>query len=162
MSLQSAALLGALLVLGGGLLSGSAVWPMKLMKRYQFEHWWFVAMLTGLVIIPWSVTLTFCPNALKAYRSVPRDTLLTANLWATGWGIANVLCGLCYVRICIALTSVIITGLGAAIGVTLPMVVKGSGLFQDASDPGSAAGLTLLGGVCVMLMGVVSAGLAGA
>ena len=94
MSFPSVSLLGALLVLGGGLLSGSAVWPMKLMKRYQFEHWWFVAMLTGLVVIPWSVTLTFCPNALKAYSSVPRDTLLTANLWATGWGIANVLCGI--------------------------------------------------------------------
>jgi hypothetical protein len=79
-----------------------------------------------------------------------------------GWGFANVLCGLCYVRIGIALTSVIITGLGAAIGVTLPMVVKGSGLFKDANDPGSAAGLTLFGGVSVMLMGVVLAGLAGA
>ena len=44
MSLHCASLLGALLVLGGGLLSGSAAWPMKLMKRYQFEHWWFVAM----------------------------------------------------------------------------------------------------------------------
>jgi len=162
MSLPSASLLGALLVLAGGLLSGSAAWPMKLMKRYQFEHWWFVAMLTGLVIVPWSVTLIFCPNALKAYSSVPRETLLTANLWATGWGIANVLCGLCYVRIGMALTSVIITGLGAAIGVTLPMVVKGSGLFKDASDPGSPAGLVLFGGVGVMLIGVVLAGLAGA
>ena len=72
---------------------------------------------------------------------------MTANLWATGWGVANVLCGLCYVRIGMALTSVMITGLGGAIRVTLPMVVKGSGLFKDASDPGSAAGLTLFGGV---------------
>lgn len=33
------------------------------------------------------------------------------------------------------------------------MVVKGSGLFKDASDAGSAAGLTLFGGVGVMLIG---------
>ena len=158
----SISILGALVVVAGGLLSGSAAWPMKLMKRYQFEHWWFVAMLTGLVVVPWTVTLACCPNALRAYSSVPWKTLATANLWATGWGIANVLCGLCYLRLGMALTSVIITGFGAATGVTLPMVVKGSGLFKHASGPSSPAGLTLLGGVCVMLVGVALAGVAGA
>jgi hypothetical protein len=155
-------IVGALMVLAGGLLSGSGAWPMKLMKRYQFEHWWFVAMLTGLVVVPWSVTFAFCPNAIAAYRSIPMSTLVHANLWATAWGVANVLCGLCYVRLGMALTSVIVTGLGAAVGVILPMVVKGSGLFQHASGPGSPAGLILLGGVCVMLAGVVLAGSAGA
>jgi len=162
MSLPSASILGALVVVSGGLLSGSGVWPMKLMKRYQFEHWWFVAMLTGLIVVPWTVTLVCCPNALRAYRSVPWRTLVTANFWATGWGVANVLCGICYVRLGLALTTAIMTGLGAAIGVTLPMVVKGSGLFQDAGDATSPAGLTLLGGTGVMLLAVVLAGLAGA
>jgi L-rhamnose-H+ transport protein len=155
-------ILGALVVLTGGLLSGSAVWPMKLMKRYQFEHWWFVAMLTGLIVVPWSVTLVSCPNALRAFNSVPWKTLVTANLWAIGWGVANVLCGLCYVRLGIALTSVIVTGLGAATGVTMPLLVKGSGLFQHASDLWSRAGITLLCGAGVMLFGVALAGFAGA
>src|SRR5260370_2645758 len=81
MSLPPASILGALVVVSGGFLSGSAAWPMKLMKRYQFEHWWFVAMLTGLIVVPWTVTLVCCPNALKAYSSVPWGTLVTANLW---------------------------------------------------------------------------------
>jgi hypothetical protein len=162
MSLPSASILGALVVVSGGLLSGSGAWPMKLMKRYQFEHWWLVAMLTGLIVVPWTVTLVCCPNGLRAYSSVPWGTLVTANLWATGWGVANVLCGICYVRLGLALTTAIITGLGATIGVTLPMVVKGSGLFKHASDPTSPAGLTLLSGAGVMLLAVVLAGLAGA
>lgn len=159
--MSSPSLLGILLVAIAGLLVGSGMWPMKLVRHYRFEHWWFVAMLTGLVVIPWTVTLLYCPGALDALGRVPGRVLLTANLWSVGWGIANVLCGLCFVRIGIALTGAILTGLGAALGVTLPMVVKGSGLFEHAPDLGSAAGLTVLAGVGVMLAGVVLAARAG-
>jgi hypothetical protein len=157
----SPAVIGALMVTAGGLLSGAAAWPMKLMKHYRFEHWWFISMLTGLVVVPWTATLAGCPHPFRAYAEVPWRTLVTANLWATGWGVANVLCGICYVRLGMALTTALITGLGVAIGVTLPMVAKGSGIFAQACDPGSPAGLTVLGGAGVMLIAVVMAGLAG-
>jgi hypothetical protein len=159
--MTSNSILGILLVAFAGLFVGSGAWPMKLMKKFQFEHWWFIGMLTGLVILPWSVTLLLCPNALAAYAKVPASTLITANLWAAGWGVANVLCGLCFVRIGVALTGAILTGLGVSIGVTLPMIVKGSGLFQDSPDITSPAGLTVLAGVGLMLIGVVFAALAG-
>jgi L-rhamnose-H+ transport protein len=68
---------------------------------------------------------------------------------------------LCFVRIGMALTGAILTGLGVSIGVTLPMIVKGSGLFQQAADLTSPAGLAVLAGVAVMLAGVVCAALAG-
>jgi hypothetical protein len=144
-----------------GLIIGSGAWPMKLMKKYQFEHWWFIGMLTGLIVMPWAVTLGLCPNALAAYATVPAKTLLVANLWAAGWGVANILCGLCFVRIGMALTGAILTGLGVSIGVTLPMIVKGSGLFQQAANLTSPAGLAVLAGVAVMLVGVGFAALAG-
>lgn len=159
--MPSSSFLGITLVALAGLLVGSAMWPMKLMRHYRFEHWWFVAMLTGLILIPWSVTLGGCPNFLAALRQIPLDTLVTANLWSLGWGVASVLCGLCYVRIGIALTGAILTGLGAALGVTLPLIVKGSGVFKAAPDLVSAAGLTLLAGVGVMFAGVVLAAMAG-
>src|SRR5512139_3953698 len=154
-------LAGIVAVAFAGLVIGSGAWPMKLMKKFQFEHWWFVGMLTGLLIIPWVVTIVLCPNALAAYASVPVKTLVVANLWAAGWGIANILCGLCFVRIGMALTGAILTGLGVSLGVTLPMIVKGSGLFQDAANLNSPAGLTVLAGVGVMLVGVIFAALAG-
>ena len=153
--------LGIVAVALAGLVIGSGAWPMKLMKKFQFEHWWFIGMTTGLVVIPWLITLVFCPNPFVAYSTVPMKTLITANLWAAGWGVANILCGLCFVRIGMALTGAILTGLGVSIGVTLPMIVKGSGLFQDAPNLTSPAGLTVFGGVLVMLVGVVFAALAG-
>ena len=159
--MNTTSLLGLLAVALAGLVIGSGAWPMKLMKQFQFEHWWFIGMATGLIVIPWAITLIYCPNAFAAYASVPAKTLITANLWAAGWGVANILCGLCFVRIGLALTGAILTGLGVSIGVTLPMIVKGSGLFKDAANLHSPAGLTVLAGVAVMLVGVVFAALAG-
>jgi L-rhamnose-H+ transport protein len=152
---------GVLAVTFAGLIIGSAAWPMKLMKKYQFEHWWFIGSLVGLIVVPWAVTLGFCPKAFAAYATVPARTLRVANLWAAGWGVANILCGLCFVRIGMALTGAILTGLGVSIGVTLPMVVKGSGLFKQAPDLTSPAGLAVMAGVAVMLVGVVFAARAG-
>lgn len=159
--MNSQQLLGILVVAFAGLFIGSGAWPMKLLKRFQFEHWWIIGMFVGLILIPWSVTLTCCPNAFKAYANVPARSLIVANLWAAAWGVANVLCGLCFVRIGVALTGAILTGLGVSLGVTLPMIVKGSGLFQDAANLTSPAGLTVLVAVGVMLVGVILAALAG-
>ena len=152
---------GAATVVIAGLIQGSGVWPMKLMKAYKFEHWWFIAMLVGLVIAPWIITLTLCPGVLDAYREIGAEPLIKANLFALAWGIANILCGLCFVRIGVALTGGILTGLGVSVGVTLPMIVKGSGLFSNAPNVGSAAGTMVLMGVAIMLVGVVLAALAG-
>lgn len=154
-------LVGALVVAAAGLIMGSSVWPFKLMRTYQFEHWWFIGMLVGLIVMPWTITLLGCPNALEAIRNVPFSAILLGNIFAVGWGIANILCGLCYVRIGVALTGAILTGLGVSVGSVVPLVFKGSGLFQDSPSLASPAGATVLVGVCVMLLGVATASLAG-
>jgi len=137
------------------------MWPMKRMKRLQFEHYWFVAMLLGLLIIPWTIVSLRIPNLLAAYSQVGWETILRANLFALAWGIANVLFGLCVVRIGAALTGAIVTGLGIIAGATLPMVMKGTGLFANAPDLMSPGGLVLLAGLAVILTGVLFSTLAG-
>ena len=153
--------LGVLVVAVAGLVMGSGIWPMKLMRKFQFEHWWFIGMLTGLIIIPWGITLAAFPHAMQAYRDVPLSVLVRSNLFAMSWGIANVLCALCFVRIGVALTNAILTGLGVSVAAIMPMVFKGPGLFSDAPDVTSRAGLTVVAGVGVMLIGVMLASLAG-
>jgi hypothetical protein len=144
-----------------GLWVGSSPWPLKLMKRFQFEHWFFVSILVGLFVMPWTITFVAFPHAIQAYRDVPPDKLILSNLWSLSWGVANVLCGLCYVRIGVGLTLAILTGLGVSIGTTVPLIYKGSGLFKDAPDLTSPAGLIVLCGVAVMIVGVVLASAAG-
>jgi len=154
-------LLGGLLVAAGGMLIGAGAWPMKIMRRYQFEHWWFLSMLVGLLLLPWAATMLLCPDAVAAYREVPASVFLKANLFSLGWGVANVLCGLCYVRIGFALTGGILTGLGVSIGVTVPLIIKGTGLFKQAPDLNSPAGHVILLSVAIILCSVVLGCLAG-
>ena len=66
---------------------------------------------------------------------MPVKTLVVANLWAAAWGVANVLCGLCFVRIGVALTGAILTGLGVSLGRdAADDRRKAPGLFQDAAE----------------------------
>ncbi|MBN2292740.1 MAG: hypothetical protein JXM70_09965, partial [Pirellulales bacterium] len=148
-------LLGITSVVLGGLLMGIGPWPIKLMRRFQYEHWALISGFVGIIFIPWFVTLTFCPNAFDAYRSVEPEILVKSNLWSLVWGLANVLIQICLVRVGFSLTTAIYTGFSVVIGVTMPMCVKGTGLFEDAPDLTSPAGLTVLAGVAVMLCGLL-------
>jgi hypothetical protein len=154
-------LAGALVVAAGGLIMGSSVWPYKLMRKYQFEHWWLVSGVTGLVVMPWTIALVGSRHPLQALCTLPVSAIVLGNLFALGWGIANILCGLCYYRIGVALTGAVLSGLGASAGAIVPMIFKGSGRFQDAPDLGSPAGTAVVAGVAVLLAGVVFAATAG-
>jgi L-rhamnose-H+ transport protein len=153
--------LGLLLVVIAGLGTGTIAWPIKVMRRFQFEQWWFIGMTVGLLVIPWAVTVLFIPNAFAAFQSVDPKLLIKSNIFAFGWGIANVLYALSVVRIGAALTGAILTALGIAVGVTVPMVFKGSGLFSEAPGVGSPAGQTVLIGVVIILIGATVVSIAG-
>jgi hypothetical protein len=156
------ALLSGIVVAGlGGASAGALGWPMKLMKKFQFEHCWFPGMLFGLFFLPWTVTLGFCPRALEAYGSVEGGIILKSNLFSLAWGIGNVLLGVSLVRIGASLSFAILSGVGIPLGVLVPMIFKGTGKFQQAADVNSPAGLIILGATVLMLVGVVLVGLAG-
>jgi hypothetical protein len=152
---------GIVLVAVGGLITGGGGFPIKLMRVFQFEHFWFVGVLSGLVIAPWAITLVAFPHVFEACRDLPAATLVLSNLLALIWGVANILCGLCLLRIGFALTQALVAGLGVCVGVTIPMIFKATGSFRDAPDLTSKAGLIVLSGVGVMLIGVILASLAG-
>ena len=71
-------LLGILLVILAGLGTGTGMWPMKRMKRLQFEHYWFVAVL-GLVVISWTIVFIRIPHPFAAYAQVGWEQL-TLNI----------------------------------------------------------------------------------
>ena len=154
-------ILGIILVVLAGIGTGTGIWPMKLTKRFQFEHYWFVAMLLGLIVLPWSIVFLRVPNLLAAYAHVGWEPIIKANFFALLWGVANVLYGLCVIRIGAALTGAIMSGLGITVGAVLPMVMKGTGLFANAPDLLSRGGLVMLAGLVVILTGVMMSSFAG-
>jgi L-rhamnose-H+ transport protein len=164
--MSAAVILGCLVVAGGGLVMGSGAWPFKLMRVYKFEHWWLIGMFTGLIVLPWAITLLACPDATGAIRSVWQTNskdIIFANLLSMAWGVANVLCALCFIRIGVALTGAILTGIGATVGVITPLFLKSAGMgkFSDAPNIFTPAGMWVIAGLAIMLIGVVSATFAG-
>ena len=153
--------IGIILVVIAGIGTGAGIWPMKRMKQLQFEHFWFIAMLLGLFILPWTIVLLRVPDPFGAYSQVGWPTLLKANFFALLWGVANVLSGLCMVRIGVALTNAILSGLGITVGALLPMIMKGTGLFANAPDLMSRGGFVLMVGLAVILTGVIISSKAG-
>jgi L-rhamnose-H+ transport protein len=160
---MSATFLGGILIVSlSGLIMGTSPWPLKLMKHFKYEHFAFVSMLLSLVILPWTITLLFCPELFKALSEVDSAVLLRANLFALCWGIAQVLAMLCFIRIGVSLTYGILCSIGAAVGVIVPMIFKASGIFGKAPDLLSTTGAIMLFGTAIMVVGVVFASLAGA
>lgn len=159
--MNAEALAGLLIVTLAGFLVGTMTWPMKVARKIDFEHQWLPAMLVGLMVMPWTITLIGCPDAFAAYAEVGAGTILTANAFSIAWGVANVILGICVARIGAGLTFAILTGVGATIGVLTPTIFKGTGLFAQAPGLASPAGLAVLAGSGVMLAGVALTARAG-
>jgi len=159
--MNDGAMAGLFVVTLAGFLVGTMTWPMKVARKLDFEHQWLPAMLVGLVVMPWTITLIGCPDAFAAYAEVGAGTLLKANAFSIAWGVANVILGICVVRIGAGLTFAILTGVGATIGVLTPTIFKGTGLFAQAPGLMSPAGLTVLCGSAIMLVGVALTARAG-
>jgi hypothetical protein len=159
--MQDSVLIGLIVTALSGVVMGTSPWPLKLMRQFQYEHFAFVSMLFALVICPWTITLSCCPNTLAAIKTIEPGLLLKANAFSLAWGIAQVLALLCFIRIGVSLTYGILCAIGACVGVLTPMVFKASGVFAGAPGLNSKAGLTVLAGVVVMVVGVFFASLAG-
>ncbi len=139
----------------GGTAAGSLGWPIKLIKNFKFEHIWLPGMLFGLLLIPWTITFVFCPNALTALGGVDLWVFIKANIFSLAWGIGNVLLGISLVRIGSSLSFAILSGIGIPLGVIVPMIFKGSGIFEQSPDLDSPVGMVILVATVLMLVGVI-------
>jgi len=144
---------GLLLVTFAGLVIGGSGWPMKVIRKLEFEHYWFVGMLP-LIIIPWVVVFVSVDNVWMMFSEIGWQPLTVSNLFAIGWGFANVLAGLCAVRVGFTLSGAILTGISTVITVTIPMIFKGTGVFSKSPDVFSVPGLLVMIGVIMTLFAV--------
>jgi L-rhamnose-H+ transport protein len=86
---------------------------------------------------------------------LPLSQLLLPLFFGAGWGIAQVLVGISFVRVGMALTFAIVVGISATLGTLIPLLtLEGSALL-------SAKGLAVLIGLIIMIAGVSLCGKAG-
>lgn len=147
-------LIGLILTMLAGLGTGTVAWPMKKIRDVRFEQYLFVFMFTAIIVYPWLVVLIFVPEPLAILQQVGVKPLLISNLLSVCWGIANVLYLIGVVRIGAALTGAILSAAGLCIGVTIPMIFKGSGLFNSAPDIFSMAGMMIITALVIVIAGI--------
>lgn len=142
-------LTGFLLVLLAGLLQGTFVLPMTLVRRWSWEHTWATFSLLGMFVFNWVITLLLIPNIFGVYgASSPRDLAILA-LFGAGWGIGAVLFGLGMDRLGMALGYPIIMGLIASLGALIPLLV----FFPQTLL--TTKGLVLLAGTALVIFGIL-------
>jgi len=144
----------ALTVLAGCLAGGNLV-PLKWIRVWKWENFWFVYSIVSLLIVPTCLAFLLLPNLTTVYTSVPLSTLARPFLYGALWGIAQLGAGICVDKIGLALTTSILNGLCAAFGAIAPLMVQHSDLLSQRS------GMLLLAGIVVMLVGVTLCGWAG-
>jgi len=141
-------LTGFILVLLSGLMAGSALSPIKFVRKYRFENYWLIYGLTGTVVIPWALALSVTPHLVTVYSQLPWKVLLLPPAFAFSWGIASMLGGLCVSRIGLSLSYALIIGIGASAGSLVPL------LYFSPQTLHTPAGRCILLGIAVMLGGL--------
>ncbi len=154
-------LFGFVLVILAGLGTGTAAWPLKKIKDLHFEQYLFVFAFTALILFPWLVVLFNVPDLAAVIKGAGLKPLLISNLLSMSWGIANILYLVCVIRIGAALTGAVLSALGMSVGIVMPMVLKGSGLFSHAPDLMSKAGILISIGILIIVTGIILVSLAG-
>lgn len=148
-------LLGFFLVLLAGLLQGTFILPMTLVRKWEWEHTWATFSLFGMIVFNWMITLVFVPNIFAVYSASPPRDLAILALFGLGWGVGAVLFGLGMARLGMALGYPIIMGLIASLGALIPLL-----LFfpQTLFMP---RGLVLLTGTAIVIVGIMVCSAAG-
>ncbi len=147
---------GFSLVLLAGLLQGTFILPMTLVKRWSWEHTWATFSLLGMFAFNWIITLVLVPNIFAVYASSPQRDLIILAIFGMGWGVGAVLFGMGMDRLGMALGYPVIMGLIASLGTLIPLLV----FFPEALF--TSRGVVLLAGTALVIFGIVLCSVGGA
>jgi L-rhamnose-H+ transport protein len=145
---QGSLLMGIVLTLIAGLMSGNCMLPLKFTRSWKWENVWLVFSVLSLVILPWALAVGLVNHLSETYRALPVLQLAIPVLLGAGWGIAQILFGISVVRLGLGLAYAVIVGLGAVLGTLVPLFAG-----QHASGKPHAVAY-VLAGVVVMMTGI--------
>ena len=137
------------LVVLAGALEGLFSLGVTRTPRWKWENSWGLGSLIALVVVPWPLVLLTVPNLASVYGEIPTSKLLLTFLFGVGWGLGGIFWGKAIAAVGMALGVSLLMGLINVFGSLLPLA-----LFQR-DKVATAGGLTLIGAVAVMVVGIV-------
>lgn len=155
--MQPNPLLGVLLHAIGGLMSAIFCLPFRYVRHWAWESYWLVGGVFSWLIAPWCIASLTVPDLLAVLRESPTNALIATFLFGVLWGIGGLMFGLTVRYLGFALGTAMALGYCAAFG-TL-MVPWYNGKLSEIVT--TSAGLGVLAGVAICMVGIVLMGIAG-
>jgi L-rhamnose-H+ transport protein len=146
---------GLALVLFAGIIGGSVLAPMKMVRTWKWDHAWMFYVCNAYFMFPWLVAFLTVPHLLSVYPAAGWKIVLTAATFGLMWGISLAFYGIAFDIVGLSLTSGIILGSSVALGSLLPL------LFVPASRRGLGHSLEIAGADAIMIIGVIMCTVAG-
>jgi L-rhamnose-H+ transport protein len=147
-------MLWILVAVAAGVIQGSFTLPMKYTGKWKWENTWGMWSVWALLILPWAIAYATVPHLADVFRSVSPASLASAFAIGLCWGIGAITFGMGVHYVGIALGFAIIMGLSVALGSLIP-------LFMQPEKVLSSAGLLIIGGVALMMVGIAVGARAG-
>jgi L-rhamnose-H+ transport protein len=149
--------LGVVLHSIGGLMSAIFYLPYRRVKFWAWETFWLVGGIFSWLIVPWVIASLMVPNLLETLSHAPMKSACWSFIFGMLWGIGGAMFGLTVRYLGIALGTSMALGYCATFGTLLPPIFSG----EFVSVIRTSAGLVVMAGVGVCLLGIVISGLAG-
>jgi L-rhamnose-H+ transport protein len=149
--------LGVVLHSIGGLMSAIFYLPYRRVKFWAWETYWLVGGVFSWLIVPWIIASLMVPNLWTTLSHAPLKSACWSFIFGMLWGIGGAMFGLTVRYLGIALGTSMALGYCATFGTLLPPIFSG----EFVSVIHTTAGLVVMGGVGVCLLGIVISGLAG-
>jgi L-rhamnose-H+ transport protein len=140
---------GLVTTIVAGVITGSVLVPMKLMKKWPWENIWFLFSICAYGIAPWIVAFFSVPNLLNVYRLVAPSILVETFLLGVGWGFAVVLFGIAVDLVGLSISTALLYGSSVALG------SLGALALLEPSQLGSAENLRILAWDILLVAGVL-------
>jgi len=144
-----------LLVLFAAVMNAAYALPMKLNKKWEWEHTWFAFSILGVAVVPTVIALLTVPRLWSTYSVISTWTLAAMVLFGASWGISLVFFGLALTRLGLAITFAVCLGTSAAVGALTPLIAQHANLVMTRQ------GELILLGVVIIIFGVTLCGIAG-
>jgi len=142
-------MLGLALVVLAGALEGLFSLGVTRTPKWKWENSWGLGSFIALVVVPWPLALLTVPNLAAVYGEIPTSRLLLTFLFGVGWGLGGIFWGKAIAAVGMALGVSLLMGLINVFGSLVPLA-----LFQR-DKVATAGGLTLIGAVAVMVVGIL-------
>lgn len=147
--------LGIALVIIAGVLEGLFSMGVTRTPKWKFENIWGLGSLIALVLVPWPLALLTVPELFSVYGAVgPKLVLITIGC-GVGWGLGGIYWGKAIAAVGMALGVSLLMGFINVFGSIGPMAI------MEPEKLATRGGLTLIGAVAVMIVGVVIISVAG-